>query len=260
MPKRKNQDENDNKENTVKKTKNVRNSASKDVVLVEINKNVQIDTNTAVNPKKEEAIPSETLKPVKSGEKLSHGVCEKLPLCPELDINEFEVMKFPLKVAQTERLIRHIKKKNEKTKDVFELDSSQLKLKHGEWENNFESLLDKIGVELGFRGKANCNLERLEVFKEGSKSRKHKYSCEKDATLLVQLPSYFNGGELVVYNEKNKPQSNEPENIITFGQSDNKAASSIQYLAYKNELEYEMMEITSGYRIFLVYSLSFSNE
>lgn len=263
MAKRKIQDENENKENisSAKKTKNIvqtnnnNNNVNRNLVLIETNQNIQFKPST--KPKKEEE-QSPIVKPAKKREKINYGVCDQLPLYPELDITGFGTVKFPLKVAQTERLIRFIKSKNEKNKDVFELDSNSFQLNHNDWQENLESLLDKISAEFGYSGKANYSLDKLEVYKEGCKLKKRKYGCEKDATLMIQLPSYFSGGEFALYNLKNKAQSNEPENIITFGQSDNKASSSIQYLAYNSDLEYEMLEITSGYRLFLIYSLSFS--
>lgn len=78
---------------------------------------------------------------------------------------------------------------------------------------------------------------------------KHR-DTEKDekmfGTLVIQPPSLHTGGELVVYEKNGKNQKR-----IEFSQN----AYVYHFAAHYAELEHELLEVTSGYRLALVYSL-----
>ena len=91
------------------------------------------------------------------------------------------------------------------------------------------------------------------IYKPGGHFVKHRDS-EKDkkmfGTLIIQPPSTHTGGELVVYEANG--MSNK---VIDFGQKENKSKSSVQFAAHYADLEHELLEVKSGYRLALVYSL-----
>ena len=82
---------------------------------------------------------------------------------------------------------------------------------------------------------------------------KHR-DTEKDekmfGTLIIQPPSLHLGGQLVVYEQNGKSQK-----MIDFGQSEGTRAYAHHFAAHFAELEHELLEVTSGYRLAIVYSL-----
>ena len=82
---------------------------------------------------------------------------------------------------------------------------------------------------------------------------KHR-DTEKDkkmfGTLIIQPPSLHTGGELVVYEQNGRTHKR-----IDFGQSDGTSAGAHHFAAHYADLEHELLEVTSGYRLALVYSL-----
>jgi hypothetical protein len=69
-------------------------------------------------------------------------------------------------------------------------------------------------------------------------------------TLIIQLPSVHSGGELIVYENNGRSKK-----VIDFGQKDGKSEFSVYFAAHYADLEHEILEVKSGYRLALVYSL-----
>ena len=95
------------------------------------------------------------------------------------------------------------------------------------------------------------------IYKEGGHFLKHR-DTEKEkqmfATLIIQLPSVHKGGELVVYENNGRSKK-----VIDFGQKENKNEFSMYFAAHYADLEHELLEVKSGYRLALVYSLCWVN-
>ena len=91
------------------------------------------------------------------------------------------------------------------------------------------------------------------VYEKGGHFLKHR-DTEKEknmfGTLIIQPPSTHTGGELVVY--ENDDRSNR---VIDFGQKKGKSESSVHFAAHYADLEHELLQVKSGYRLVLVYSL-----
>ena len=68
-------------------------------------------------------------------------------------------------------------------------------------------------------------------------------------TLIVQLPSYHEGGELVIYNNDNS------RSVHDFGVKCGRNPYSIYFAAHYADVEHEILEVKNGYRIALIYSL-----
>lgn len=69
------------------------------------------------------------------------------------------------------------------------------------------------------------------------------------ATLTIQLPSNFSGGELVV-------RHNGMEEVYDSGAGDGSCEYNSDYSCFYADVEHELKPLTGGYRIALVYSLS----
>ena len=67
------------------------------------------------------------------------------------------------------------------------------------------------------------------------------------------MPSNHKGGELVIYN------NDSTRSIHDFGVFKDKAQYSIHYAAHYADVEHEILEVKSGYRIALIYSLCWIN-
>lgn len=64
------------------------------------------------------------------------------------------------------------------------------------------------------------------------------------------------GGELVF---KEKASSQSPPNLIDFGQKEDMSRFTVNFAANYSLFDFELLEIKSGYRLLLVYSLYESN-
>lgn len=69
-------------------------------------------------------------------------------------------------------------------------------------------------------------------------------------TLIIQPPSKHTGGELVVYENNDRSKK-----VIDFGLASGKMATSMHFAAHYADLEHELREVKSGYRLAMVYSL-----
>jgi hypothetical protein len=103
----------------------------------------------------------------------------------------------------------------------------------------YESILDMV---YSFKAK----LHKVEINKPGGHFIKHRDS-DKDkslfGTLIIQPPSSHTGGELVFYETNGKSKK------------EKKSKFSVQFTAHNADLEHELLEVKSGYRLALVYSL-----
>lgn len=95
------------------------------------------------------------------------------------------------------------------------------------------------------------------IYEKGGHFLKHR-DTEKEknmfGTLIIQPPSTHTGGELVVYESNNRSKK-----VIDFGQESGKNATSTHFAAHYADLEHELLEVKSGYRLALVYSLCWIN-
>lgn len=95
------------------------------------------------------------------------------------------------------------------------------------------------------------------VYEKGGHFLKHR-DTEKEknmfGTLIIQPPSTHTGGELVVYENNDRSQR-----VVDFGQQSDKSKSCVHFAAHYADLEHELREVTSGYRLALVYSLCWAN-
>ncbi|ORZ29152.1 hypothetical protein BCR44DRAFT_1372848, partial [Catenaria anguillulae PL171] len=87
---------------------------------------------------------------------------------------------------------------------------------------------------------------------EGCHFVKHR-DTEKEprmfATLVVQLPSVHQGGQLVVYHPDGT------EFVHDFGGADRTAQYAPQFAVHYADCEHELKPVTAGYRLALVYSI-----
>ncbi|KAE9323847.1 hypothetical protein PF008_g17255 [Phytophthora fragariae] len=123
------------------------------------------------------------------------------------------------------------------------------------WNVRLKELLHLVGIELGYGlVTLDAELEKLVVYEPGGRLMRHK--CAEDvagevAKLVVQLPSMFTGGDLVVYSDEDSSKHCR----MDMGKKADTAAYSPCCAVYVAGAEHAVEEVKNGYRVVLVYSL-----
>jgi hypothetical protein len=233
------------------------------------NKNASGETDEAQNQEKMKKLNSlnqiqtikEMLKVTKSsGEPTVGGKATLLPKLPGLCVKGFGEISLPLCSLQAEELIKICKQatygSNLVDSNAFELEAGKLEIKNGSWNHGLSKLVEKIADDIGCVGKVKANLSKMVLFKQGGHFKKHRDAKKEKGTfgtLIIQLPSNYTGGELIICGNRGAQFK------YDFGQANDKSGYSVQYAAYYSDLEHEMVEVKSGYRLVLRYNLCWEN-
>ena len=168
----------------------------------------------------------------------------------------------PLAQSQAKELIARCKQapygKGEKTlvdtsvRRVWQLDPDQFTLTNPDWDDFLQTTVQTVQKELGLKDqKLESHLYNLLVYEKGSFFLPHRDGEKLDrmvATLVVLLPSAFQGGELVVRHEGQ-------EQTIDFG-GPKRNPSHTHFAAFYADCEHEVRPLREGYRLCLVYNLT----
>ena len=185
---------------------------------------------------------------------LVRGEVNALPAIPGLCIINFGEIPLPISEIQAESLAKFLDESKEAHKrpneNVYELKPSEIEIKNKIWKRNLSILTSKLAPELGHKSKTEAKFNKLLFFTKGASLKREKDELKEHqfATLIIQLPSCFTGGDLVVYGKNSHKRCD-------FGLSTKKAPFSVHYAAYNSDYEREVMEVKSGCRFFLVYDL-----
>lgn len=190
------------------------------------------------------------------------GTLASIP--PGLNVKGLGTVAFPLPTSQAQTLIELSEQapfgRGEATivdttvRNVWQLSPEQFELTNPQWQVSLQEAIDKIiGKQLGLqRCKIQCEPYKLLIYKKGSFFRPHR-DTEKIpnmfATLVVNLPSQHDGGELIV---SHGGQSQH----YSFADKD---LFHPHFITFYADCHHEVKPITSGYRICLVYNLAIAN-
>lgn len=135
-------------------------------------------------------------------------------------------------------------------RDSYQLDPEKFEISNARFHLGVQKLVQQVKLELGCsNNNVTSKLYKLLLYEPGGHFKPHR-DTEKHpgmfATLIIQLPSIFTGGDLIV-------KHNSKEKKIAFG--DKESEFLCIYAAHYADCEHELTEITSGYRMALVYSL-----
>lgn len=145
-------------------------------------------------------------------------------------------------------------------RDTFEIAPDHVTFKNTKWEKSLKLLVDRVATGLGCTGKVQASLYKLLIYKKGGHFKKH-VDTEKEksmfATLVIQLPSVHEGGQMVIHHGNGKKETT----VYDFSASETsrKAADRPHFIAHYADVEHEILEVTSGYRVALTYSLCWQN-
>jgi predicted 2-oxoglutarate/Fe(II)-dependent dioxygenase YbiX len=182
----------------------------------------------------------------------------------ELNIKGIGDVEFPISPAVAKSLVKHAKPakfgRKDKTiydptvRNVWEIPRSSLKISGARWKNGIASVLAKVGKDLAMPDDTNLNaqLHNLLIYEPGQFFAPHQDSEKLDdmvATLVVLLPSKFNGGSLVVDQHGDKKKFPVPRNV----------SDKLTFIAFYPDCHHEVKKVTAGYRIAITYNLVVKN-
>lgn len=113
-------------------------------------------------------------------------------------------------------------------------------------QNTCRQLVEKLGI---IDTSVQANLYKLVVYKEGDFFKRHRDTEKEDgmfATMVVQLPSLFEGGQLQVFHGAS---------VKKFHDFQRNTDSIFYTAAFYADCEHELLPVTSGYRICLLYNI-----
>src|SRR5262249_24831044 len=135
---------------------------------------------------------------------------------------------------------------------VWRMDPGRFALKNPEWGPLIAGIVAGVQEELGLEGQnLESHLYDLLLYEPGSFFRPHRDGEKLGrmvGTLVVVLPSSFEGGELLVRHEGR-------ERSIDFG-GPGGDPFRIHYAAFYADCEHEVRPLKKGYRLGLVYNLT----
>lgn len=142
-------------------------------------------------------------------------------------------------------------------RDCLEIDPDAISFANNKFQIGIDNLAKKAVMLLGVPdGNVSWTLYKMLLYKTGGHFKPHR-DTEKTkgmfATLTVQLPSCFKGGELVVRHQGE-------EDVYESGVHDGANEFGSFYTAFFADLEHEILPVKEGYRLALVYSLSWTGQ
>lgn len=181
---------------------------------------------------------------------------------PGLEIEGLGPIGLPLLPKQAKELIKFCDQapygKGEKTlvdrsvRRVWRLEPDHFSLTNPEWNRFIAATVGTVQEALGLeKQKLEAHLYDLLLYEPGSFFLPHRDGEKLNrmvATLIVSLPSTYEGGELVVRHEGR-------EETIDFRSPDNNPFD-IHFAAFYADCEHEVRPLRKGYRLALVYNLT----
>jgi hypothetical protein len=179
---------------------------------------------------------------------------------PGLEVEELGPIGLPLTPKQAEELKQHCEQapygKGEDTlvdtsvRRVWRMTPDHFTLTNPEWQEFLQQTVRTIQEKLGLeKQKLEAHLYDLLLYEPGSFFLPHRDGEKLDrmvATLVVVLPSSFQGGELIVRHEGE-------EQTIDFSGA---GPFHIHWAAFYADCEHEVRPLRKGYRLCLVYNLT----
>ncbi|KAJ3122884.1 hypothetical protein HK098_002423, partial [Nowakowskiella sp. JEL0407] len=182
-----------------------------------------------------------------------------LTYSPFIEINGFGLLPIPVQDCHA-KLLWNFMSKNKRLfgsvvdNNTWRLSAKFLKINNEVWDTALvENLVKSVAVKMECNDKdLRISFEHVLVRGPGSQlplgSVKSAIN-ESFATLIIQLPSLVQGGEFTVSNNDGRTRT------FDFGQSSGNQAVFPHYLVCYADEKAEMKEISSGYKVDLVYSI-----
>ena len=178
---------------------------------------------------------------------------------PQLEIAGLGRIALPLLPIQLEQLVAIAERApygrgsetliDTEVRRTWQIDGQQVTLKGKRWPDNLASIVSRCAEGLGVSGEVQAELYKLLVYDAGSFFISHR-DTEKIpgmfATLVIVLPSEYQGGELVIKHQ---------QQAVTLDLHRDDDAAEIGYAAFYADCVHEILPITEGCRLTLIYNL-----
>ena len=187
------------------------------------------------------------------------GQAHELPLMTGLFVKDIGYISTPLTMQQARQIVNLYRGYRErKTFNKYEIGEKFIEIRNSKWNVSLQALADRVGKQMGVADtRVEAKFNKIILYKNGERRPLTKkapvevigQNVHKFATLVIQLPSDFIGGEITVSNGSSKRE-------FDFGQNSKKdSLYSIHFAAHSPEVKCDMNPVTGGHRLFLVYSL-----
>ncbi|EGZ25816.1 hypothetical protein PHYSODRAFT_487048 [Phytophthora sojae] len=148
-----------------------------------------------------------------AGEYSFGGRADTLPIVPGLVVKDVGPVSVPLTEEEATNLIGKSKKSpfghkfetklDENVRNSWQLEPDQVEINNPQWHTGIEEITATIAARLGYEGvPLSCQLYKMLIYGQGGHFVKHQDTEKEDgmiATLVVQLSSLHEGGDLVIY-------------------------------------------------------------
>ena len=185
------------------------------------------------------------------------GACEIF--APGLDVEGVGPISLPLLPVQAKQLVAVAERapfgRGQQTlvdtnvRRTWQIDANQVRIHGRGWNKTLAGIVERVAEGLGVAGPVTAELYKLLVYDEGAFFVSHR-DTEKAAgmfaTLVIVLPSLCTGGELVVRHQNREAR---------FG-LDCPEPSEAAFAAFYADCPHEVLPVTSGCRLTLIYNLS----
>ncbi len=190
-----------------------------------------------------------------------YHVEDKIPfLFPGIGLKSGEELAFPLSRSQAEAIKAEAEAApygkgsatvhDETVRKCWQIDAGDLDWSNPEWPRAIAGIARKAAKGLGVKGKVVAEPYKLLLYEKGGFFLPHR-DTEKIpamfATLIVNLPSSHEGGQLVIRHD-------ERVETIDFGGENPKG--EIRFAAFFADCEHEILPVTKGVRLCLAYNLA----
>lgn len=130
--------------------------------------------------------------------------------------------------------------------NTYELDMSFCEIKHPQWQQYVDGLLDWVGEEMGVDVPMRADFSRMLIYQKGDPCKDHNFHSTKKegvfATLAVCLPSVHEGGEVALnFDSVEKVVRTQPP--------------MAEYMCWYSDVTAETRALKSGYRWTFMYEL-----
>ena len=178
---------------------------------------------------------------------------------PRIEAGTAGVLSFPIPPAQARMLIANADRApygrghetvvDPSVRDCWQLASDKLRVAGRAWAETFSDILHRTTVGLGCpEGAVTAELYKLLIYERGGFFKPHRDTEKTDgmvATLVISLPVPGAGGELVIRHQGR-------ENVVDMRTDE---PSELVYAAFYADCEHEILPVTDGHRVCLVYNL-----
>ena len=143
---------------------------------------------------------------------------------------------------------------NDVVRNTWQLNPEQFRITNPKWNQMIGHLLDdkvKSGLGVPSSTPITCTLYKLLLYEEGGHFDFHRDTEKEDkmfATMVVQLPSVYTGGDIIVKHGNSE---------VKFGLAKD-AAYTPYYFSFYSDCQHRICPVMSGYRLCLVYNVVYT--